>query len=69
MPAAKRKPGRGGARPGAGRPVTTGSSVTAPVWYRVSASERERIVAACAPGESVNAAAKRLALMALAVYG
>ena len=35
MPAAKRKPGRGGARPGAGRPVSTGAG-TNRVVFRVT---------------------------------
>lgn len=34
-----RKPTRGGSRPGAGRPVTTGMASTPPIHYRVSAEQ------------------------------
>ena len=47
-------------RPGAGRPVTTGSAATKPVSFRVSAAERERgEAAAMARGQSVGELAKR----------
>jgi len=47
MPAAKRKPGRGGARPGAGRPVSTGSGSNR-VVFRVTAEQRAELDAEAA---------------------
>jgi hypothetical protein len=41
----KRKPKHGGARPGAGRHVTTGSSATRPVVFRVTAEQRDELEA------------------------
>ena len=63
MPTDKRKPGRGGARPGAGRPVSTRSSTTKPVVFRVTAEQRAELYAeALALGlGSADLAAKRRA--------
>jgi len=44
MPAAKRKPGRGGARPGAGRPVSTGAGANR-IVFRVSNAQRDELAA------------------------
>jgi hypothetical protein len=64
MPA-KRKPTRGGARPGAGRPRTTGSDGARPVSFRLSAEARGRAAAlAQARGVTVDALARE-ALLAL----
>jgi len=61
----RRKPARGGKRPGAGAPRTTGSSTTKPVTYRLSAEAYAQAeVAARAAGLGVNAFA-RVALLAL----
>jgi hypothetical protein len=61
----RRKPARGGARPGAGRPTTTGSGDGPPVSYRLSAADRARAVEmARERGTTVNALA-RDALQAL----
>jgi hypothetical protein len=61
----KRKPTRGGRRPGAGAPRTTGSSDGPPVSFRLSADDRERVAEfARARGVGVNALA-RAALLAL----
>lgn len=43
--AKRKKSKRGGARPGAGRPVTTGSKSVIPVSFRVSAADRSRLEA------------------------
>jgi hypothetical protein len=39
----KTNPRRGGKRPGAGHPITTGSNATARVVYRVSAAQRAEL--------------------------
>lgn len=57
---------RGGKRPGAGAPRTTGSSIGPPVSFRLSAADRARaIAAAMADGISVNALARHALLAAL----
>lgn len=62
MPAAKRKPGRGGARPGAGRPVSTGAG-TNRVVFRVTSEQRAELDAEAARLglASADLAAKRRA--------
>lgn len=57
---------RGGARPGAGRPVTTRSSTTKPVVYRVTAEQRAELDAEAARLglASADLAAKRRAFPA-----
>jgi len=65
MSAAKRKPGRGGARPGAGRPVSTGAGSNR-IVFRVSAEQRAELVAEAARLglASADLAAKRRAFPA-----
>lgn len=58
-----RKRKRGGRRPGAGRPVTTGSDATKPINYRVSAEERYLIETAAGPS-TPNEFSKRETLRA-----
>jgi len=62
MPAAKRKPGRGGARPGAGRPRSPDSAVLR-VAFRVTAEQRAELDAEAARLglPSADLAAKRRA--------
>lgn len=60
---AKRKPTRGGRRPGAGRKVSTGSDATKPIRYRLSAAERYLIESATPDGDA-NQFSKRETLAA-----
>lgn len=49
-----RKPRRGGARPGAGRPVTTGRSLGRPITISLSPEERTALEAAAGSPSSVG---------------
>lgn len=62
----KRKPKHGGARPGAGRPVTTGTGAAKPLSFKVAPGDRERGESLAAQqGIGVNELAKRAYLEAI----
>lgn len=62
----KRKSKRGGARAGAGRPVTTGSKATKPISFRVSFAQRAHVEATAADqGVTVGELAKSALLKSL----
>ena len=62
----KRTPKRGGARPGAGRPRTTGTGSAKPVSYKLADTDRARAEAAARQhGIVVNELARRALLAEL----
>lgn len=65
----KRESTRGGARPGAGRPTTTGSGTARPVSFRLSAEARAQAEALAEISGQTVAALARDALLARLLIG